>query len=119
MEVLFALWGQPSQRMLIEPSERSCKNRNKTKKGCASVANRPRFGRGKPAGNFKVEERRTEEHEEPKRPKEYPPSALWTSPYEAILRAATASVSNAQELCESRGGRPGLLSLINLRFLWT
>ena len=25
----------------------------------------------------------------------------------------------AQELCESRGGRPGLLSLINLRFLWT
>ena len=25
----------------------------------------------------------------------------------------------AQELCESRGGRPGLLSLMNLRFLWT
>ena len=25
----------------------------------------------------------------------------------------------AQELCESRGGRPGLPSLINLRFLWT
>ena len=49
MEVLFALWGQPSQQMLIEPSERSFKNRNKTKKGCASVANRPRFGRGKPA----------------------------------------------------------------------
>ena len=24
-----------------------------------------------------------------------------------------------QELCESRGGRPGLLSVINLRFLWT
>ena len=24
----------------------------------------------------------------------------------------------AQELCESRGGRPGLPSLINLRFLW-
>ena len=24
-----------------------------------------------------------------------------------------------QELCESRGGRPGLPSLINLRFLWT
>ena len=26
--------------------------------------------------------------------------------------------TRAQELCESRGGRPGLLSLINLRFLW-
>ena len=25
----------------------------------------------------------------------------------------------AQELCESRGGRPGLPSLIILRFLWT
>ena len=25
----------------------------------------------------------------------------------------------AQELCESRGGRPGLPSLINVRFLWT
>ena len=25
----------------------------------------------------------------------------------------------AQELCESRGGRPGLPSLINLRVLWT
>ena len=25
----------------------------------------------------------------------------------------------AQVLCESRGGRPGLSSLINLRFLWT
>ena len=25
----------------------------------------------------------------------------------------------AQELCESRGGRPGLPSLIRLRFLWT
>ena len=24
----------------------------------------------------------------------------------------------AQELCESRGGRPGLPSLISLRFLW-
>ena len=24
-----------------------------------------------------------------------------------------------QELCESRGGRPGLPSLISLRFLWT
>ena len=27
--------------------------------------------------------------------------------------------SRAQELCESRGGRPGLPSLISLRFLWT
>ena len=25
----------------------------------------------------------------------------------------------AQQLCESRGGRPGLPSLINQRFLWT
>ena len=25
----------------------------------------------------------------------------------------------AQELCEGRGGRPGLPSLISLRFLWT
>ena len=29
------------------------------------------------------------------------------------------SADKAQELCESRGGRPGLLSLINLLFLWT
>ena len=28
-------------------------------------------------------------------------------------------VDKTQELCESRGGRPGLPSLINLRFLWT
>ena len=28
-------------------------------------------------------------------------------------------VNRAQELCESRGGRPGLPSVINLRFLWT
>ena len=27
--------------------------------------------------------------------------------------------SRAQELCESRGGHPGLPSLISLRFLWT
>ena len=27
--------------------------------------------------------------------------------------------SKAQELCESRGGRPGLPSLISLWFLWT
>ena len=29
------------------------------------------------------------------------------------------TVVRAQELCESRGGRPGLPSLINIRFLWT
>ena len=29
------------------------------------------------------------------------------------------TVFRAQELCESRGGRPGLPSLITLRFLWT
>ena len=28
-------------------------------------------------------------------------------------------VGRAKELCESRGGRPGLPSLISLRFLWT
>ena len=27
--------------------------------------------------------------------------------------------NRAQELCESRGGRPGLPSLISLWFLWT
>ena len=31
----------------------------------------------------------------------------------------TAWYSRAQELCESGGGRPGLPSLISLRFLWT
>ena len=30
-----------------------------------------------------------------------------------------AGRDRAQELCESRGGRPGLPSLISLRFLWT
>ena len=29
------------------------------------------------------------------------------------------SALRALELCESRGGRPGLPSLINLQFLWT
>ena len=29
------------------------------------------------------------------------------------------SIYRAQELCESRGGRPGLPSLISLPFLWT
>ena len=32
---------------------------------------------------------------------------------------AESFLFRAQELCESRGGRPGLPSLINLRFLWT
>ena len=30
-----------------------------------------------------------------------------------------SDIRRAQELCESRGGRPGLPSLISLRFLWT
>ena len=34
-------------------------------------------------------------------------------------RRETHRETRAQELCESRGGRPGLPSLINLRFLWT
>ena len=29
------------------------------------------------------------------------------------------SLVRVQELCESRGGHPGLPPLINLRFLWT
>ena len=29
------------------------------------------------------------------------------------------AASRAEEVCESRGGRPGLSSLISLRFLWT
>ena len=168
MEVLFALWDQPTRWMLIEPSERSCKNRNKTKKGCASVANRPRFGRGKPA----VITRRTEATERVfakcavyKSLRSYIKSgrsvceqssgAVWKTRWtswapvpnkptvsvdvkqhfnvcEHVAVSATSygfcgrkatlnnkSTSRAQELCESRGGRPGLPSLINLRFLWT
>ena len=38
--------------------------------------------------------------------------------YNTLSRAQWASRA-AQELCESRGGRPGLPSLISLRFLWT
>ena len=30
-----------------------------------------------------------------------------------------SEVGRTQELCKSRGGNPGLPSLINLRFLWT
>ena len=34
-------------------------------------------------------------------------------------RSGPILTERAQELCESRGGRPGLPSLISLRFLWT
>ena len=41
-------------------------------------------------------------------------------PLSADARSDSVGVSHrVQELCESRGGRPGLPSLINLRFLWT
>ena len=33
--------------------------------------------------------------------------------------SARYTLSLTQELCESRGGRPGLPSLISLQFLWT
>ena len=36
-----------------------------------------------------------------------------------LKAAAGLSLCRAQELCENPGGRPGLPSLINLRFLWT
>ena len=36
-----------------------------------------------------------------------------------ILHYTGTTTIRAQELCESRSGRPGLPSLINLRFLWT
>ena len=39
------------------------------------------------------------------------------TPDEVIVR--WKSGLRVQDLCESRGGRPGLPSLINLRFLWT
>ena len=35
------------------------------------------------------------------------------------LPAKVYGDNRAQELCESRGGRPGLPSLISLRFVWT
>ena len=34
-------------------------------------------------------------------------------------RIRFATVDRAHELCENGGGRPGLPSLISLRFLWT
>ena len=37
----------------------------------------------------------------------------------ALLKRKEKEKEEAHELCESRGGRPGLPSLINLRFLWT
>ena len=36
-----------------------------------------------------------------------------------VLFKASIEMEGAQELCDSRGGRPGLPSLINLRFPWT
>ena len=36
-----------------------------------------------------------------------------------MKRKESRSGLRAHELCESRGGRPGLSSLISLRFLWT
>ena len=36
-----------------------------------------------------------------------------------VLSLTHPSIHRAQELCESRGGCPGLPSLISLRFLWT
>ena len=44
--------------------------------------------------------------------------AVLGSPSLISLMVSTVDVI-AQELCESRGGRPGLPSLISLRFLWT
>ena len=39
--------------------------------------------------------------------------------FESKRGRVLSAVDRAQELCESRGGRPGLLSLISLRFMWT
>ena len=53
------------------------------------------------------------------------PDARWLLPFpmQSVWRCInlleTSSCSRVQELCESRGGRPGLPSLISLRFLWT
>ena len=53
------------------------------------------------------------------------PVSNYSSPFtESLTQLAQLlrngkSIFRAQELCESRGGRPGLTSLINLRFLWT
>ena len=39
--------------------------------------------------------------------------------YVCICQALLHNLFRVQELCESRGGRPGLPSLISLRFPWT
>ena len=41
------------------------------------------------------------------------------SPSVVVRRCGGKAQFRAQELCESRGGRLGLPSLISLRFLWT
>ena len=48
-------------------------------------------------------------------------SAIWRHENLSIhfSRASTVNTRRVQELCESRGGRPGLPSLISLQFLWT
>ena len=47
------------------------------------------------------------------------PSLFSTHSQEILNLTLKPSSVRAQELCESRGGRRGLLSLISLRFLWT
>ena len=44
-------------------------------------------------------------------------SVVSTPPQDEWIHCVTI-MARAQELCESRGGRPGLPSLINLQFLW-
>ena len=46
-------------------------------------------------------------------------SLRWTLENDYRGCCAIQTFRKAQELCESRGGRPGLPSLISLRFLWT
>ena len=36
-----------------------------------------------------------------------------------VISCVSSQCFRTQELCESRGGRPGLYSLISLQFLWT
>ena len=47
------------------------------------------------------------------------PGLLSDLKYPICSRTTWVHTRQQQELCESRGGRPGLPSLINLRFLWT
>ena len=49
------------------------------------------------------------------RPNRLAISSICMDPYTTWVQGRV----RAQELCESRGGRPGLQSLISLRFLWT